>query len=598
MFYHEFCQWDKNDDKQSGIVLTPEDIVKLMVSELSIDQSDKVLDFCCGTGSFIIECGKHTDKLYACECSDERYSLAKCNFILNDYCTKNLIYSSCFDYPYKSNTFDKVIINPPFSLDCQDNLNIDNNTLGWTEFTKEQRFVIYAIELLKPGGIGCMIIPRSNFDVNNKNKQRAIFKQRILECCHVLKIINCNPKVFYPVANVECAIIVVQKREQPIEITSEYATEITTIDYSQDGYTTSKNKRYKTASPNPIETTKTITPSSNWNYEQIVCDIDVNELNNMIIDYNIDYEASTKKLFFRQQPTKIIKPVFKQCLLTDFLRIIPFKGYQTNSTQPGKYPLYGCACVNNPVKFINGFSIDTNTYSEYTKHNGVLCINKTGNGGAGYCFIRRGQFALNPSVFLCELLTPLTNTNACYIGYQLHKIYSRGNSMNIDKFNTQSIDLIINDNEFEQLKENFAIKQAGLLLPLANVSFKQVKLSDVLEVVKPIKAFQISKTTPGNIPLISSTSTNNGIAKFVNDYNVDMDENYITIARNGSVGCCFVQCGKVAITQDVLICKLLDDTINIHLLAIVLTNKLTSTYSYSNKLTIDKLLEETISYPL
>ena len=446
-FYHEFCQWNKNDDKQSGIVLTPEDIVKLMVSELSINQSDKVLDFCCGTGSFIIECGKHTDKLYACECSDERYSLAKCNFILNNYSTKNLIYSSCFDYPYVSNSFDKVIINPPFALDCQDNLNIDNNTLGWTEFTKEQRFVIYAIELLKPGGIGCMIIPRSNFDINSKNKQRAAFKQCILEQCHVLKVINCNSKVFYPVASVECAIIVLQKRKQPIAITSEYTTDIITIDYSEDGYTTHKNKRYKTSSPHPIETTKTITPSSNWNYEQLLADIGDDELTDMIMNYNIDYEASIKKLLYHQQPKRVFKPIFKQCLLTDFLRIISFKGYQTNSSQPGKYPLYGCSCVNEPVKFINNYSIDTNTYSEYTKHNGVLCINKTGNGGAGYCFIQRGRFALNPSVFMCEILTPLSNTNACYIGYQLHKIYSRGNSMNINKFNAQLVNIIVNDSE-------------------------------------------------------------------------------------------------------------------------------------------------------
>ena len=48
---------------------------------------------------------------------------------------------------------------------------------------------------------------------------------------------------------------------------------------------------------------------------------------------------------------------------------------------------------------------------------------------------------------MCELLTPLSNTNAYFIGYQLHKTYSRGNSMNIDKFNTQLINLIVNDGE-------------------------------------------------------------------------------------------------------------------------------------------------------
>ena len=115
-FYSEFCIWDKNNDGKLGIVLTPDDIVELMVNESfkcyyecnkELDNvNPKLIDFCTGTGSFLIKGSKFTKALYGCECGDERYSLAKCNFILHDLNYDNLKYNSCFNEPYNSNSFD------------------------------------------------------------------------------------------------------------------------------------------------------------------------------------------------------------------------------------------------------------------------------------------------------------------------------------------------------------------------------------------------------------------------------------------------------------------------------------------------------------
>ena len=143
-FYSEFCIWDKNNDAAMGVVLTPSDIVELMVKELNINKEDKVCDFCTGTGSFLIECGKYTNNLYGCENNDERYSLAKCNFILNDLDYTNLKYNSCFNEHYVSDSFDKIIINPPFSCGCIDEDN-KHNLYGWKQYQKEQKFIMFAI---------------------------------------------------------------------------------------------------------------------------------------------------------------------------------------------------------------------------------------------------------------------------------------------------------------------------------------------------------------------------------------------------------------------------------------------------------------------
>ena len=40
---------------------------------------------------------KYTTHLYGCENNEHRYTLAKCNFILNNFNTNNLKYNSCFN---------------------------------------------------------------------------------------------------------------------------------------------------------------------------------------------------------------------------------------------------------------------------------------------------------------------------------------------------------------------------------------------------------------------------------------------------------------------------------------------------------------------
>ena len=211
-----------------------------------------MIDFCTGTGSFLIKGSNYTKALYGCECGDERYSLAKCNFILHNLNYNNLRYNSCFNEPYNSNSFDICVINPPFSNKCTDEMNPNNKT-NWKSLTKEQRFIMYQVELLKENGIGCCIVPRSNF--NNNVKVINEFKGKLLNYCQILEVINCNNKVFIPNANVECTILIFRKYNNEININSSnksnnasnntlsnYQTKI--IDYSDDGFKIKKNIRY------------------------------------------------------------------------------------------------------------------------------------------------------------------------------------------------------------------------------------------------------------------------------------------------------------------------------------------------------------------
>jgi hypothetical protein len=438
-FYEEFMKWDKNNESSLGIVLTPHDIVQIMVNNLHIQESDSILDCCTGTGSFLLESGKLTKKLFGCENNEERYALAKCNFILNNYDISHLYHNNCFDQYFEQ--VDKVILNPPFNVNSDDDSKMDD-ILGWRDFKKEQKFVLYLLQHLKENGIGCFIIPRNNF--NNSTKASQLFKQKLMKNFTILKIINCNSKVFAPVASVECTICVVQKK-----IIKDYETEI--IDYSDDGFIIKDKFRIKNKKANIKNYKKILKLEDDWNYQiQVSNDIDIyqlliqnekkkidREINNCLTNKNYKEIIKLNDQFNKKVEEIIQKKIkeWKKLKLNEIFEPISVKTFIINKEKEGNIPIYGATNQDEPVGFINNYSIDTNDI--------VVCINKTGNGGAGYCFIRNGKFAVTGSVMVCKIIQNININNIYYIGYQLHQIFNRSNNLNISKFKETEVNIFI-----------------------------------------------------------------------------------------------------------------------------------------------------------
>ena len=458
-FYSEFCIWDRNNDSKLGIVLTPDDIVDFMVTK-TFDYyyqfngkiiNPSLIDFCTGTGSFLIKGSKFTNSLYGCEIGDERYSLAKCNFILNNLNCSNLKYNSCFNEKYESNYFDVSIINPPFSNKCQDELNPNNKT-NWKSYTKEQRFIMYQVELLREGGIGCCIVPRNNF--NNNIKANNEFKKKLMNYCQILEVITCNNKVFVPNANVECTILIFRKYNN-CEIdnlnndkSNDYQTKI--IDYSDDGFKIKKNIRYYDHKPVIKEQLRILKPNDDWNYQNLLNDITDKILIQMINEYNNNYNYALNKYI-----------------------------------------------INKNIQ-----------HDEY-----------------------------NNLVFKTFI--------------EFNKVYH----------------------------------------------WKLFRIGDLIELVNVKKRFKVDESEKGIYPLITRTSKDNGITKFINDYSIDF--NCFTIAPSGSVGYCFYHPYPIAVDGLLKVFKLKPYVdINPHLIALIITNTLINKYSYTNGLTIDKILNETVSIPI
>ena len=457
-FYSEFCIWDRNNDSKLGIVLTPDDIVDLMVTK-TFDyyyqfngkvNNPSLIDFCTGTGSFLIKGSKFTKSLYGCECGDERYSLAKCNFILNNLNCSNLKYNSCFNEKYESNYFDISIINPPFNNKCQDELNPNNKT-NWKALTKEQRFIMYQVELLKANGIGCCIVPRNNF--NNNIKANNEFKKNLMNYCQILEVITCNNKVFVPNANVECTILIFRKYNN-CEIdnlnndkSNDYQTKI--IDYSDDGFKIKKNIRYYDHKPVIKEQLRILKFNDDWNYQNLLNDITDKILIQMINEYNNNYNYALNKYI-----------------------------------------------INKNIQ-----------HDEY-----------------------------NNLVFKTFI--------------EFNKVYH----------------------------------------------WKLFRIGDLIELVNVKKRFKVDESEKGIYPLITRTSKDNGITKFINDYSINF--NCFTIAPSGSVGYCFYHEYFIGVDGIIKVFKLKEVNINPHLIAMMITNNLTNKYSYTNGLTIDKILNEIINIPI
>ena len=119
----------------------------------------------------------------------------------------------------------------------------------------------------------------------------------------------------------------------------------------------------------------------------------------------------------------------------------------------------------------------------------------------------------------------------------------------------------------------------------------------ILELVNVKKRFQVDTSEKGKYPLITRASKNNGITKFINDYSIDF--NCFTIAPSGSVGYCFYHPYPIAVDGLLKVFKLKSDVdINPHLIALIITNTLINKYSYTNGLTITKILNQIIKIPI
>ena len=207
IFYHEFIKYSSSDGNGLGIVLTPKHLTEFMCDVGEINENSKVIDICCGSGSFLVSamskmCKNASPKkveeikktsLYGIELDIELFTLAVTNMIIRQDGKSNIIHGDCFGSTAKTDLLKHNVqlnlglINPPYSQ--KDHCELE--------------FVEKLLSFLSPNGIAVAVIPMScAIGTKFKEERRHLFNN------HTLKAVFSMPDdIFYPVGTNVCVMV-------------------------------------------------------------------------------------------------------------------------------------------------------------------------------------------------------------------------------------------------------------------------------------------------------------------------------------------------------------------------------------------------------
>ena len=255
----------------------------------------------------------------------------------------------------------------------------------------------------------------------------------------------------------------------------------------------------------------------------------------------------------------------------------------------GKYPLISGTSNNNGII----------GYVDKYDYNDQLYFTVPGCADIYNMFCQTEKFAATTNVHILQLNDKYEHLkeNAEMICKQASEKFNdgtysyHGNNLSRDRLLKESIKVPYNKETDEidfSLTGRFDMSKMEVT--------RDVKVTDLFEIIGRGKTSTISTLKDGKYPLISCTGHNNGIVRFVDKY--DYDGDYITIASNGdaTAGYSFVQHGKFITTAGVLLLKPKDSKLIPILseLALAMTMKFRRKYSFNHALSVDRLKSEVI----
>ena len=205
VFYHEFIKYSGGDGSGLGIVLTPQHLTEFMCDLAGVNKNSRVVDICCGSGSFLVTAMSKMFKeanpeevelirkqgLYGVEFDDGLYTLAIANMIIRKDGKSNIYKGDCFNTDItkelKQKNINIGLINPPYSQ----------------KDVVELEFVEHLLDILTVGGTGVVVVPMS-CAIGTKFKD---VRERLMKK-HSLKAVFSMPDdIFYPTATNVCVMV-------------------------------------------------------------------------------------------------------------------------------------------------------------------------------------------------------------------------------------------------------------------------------------------------------------------------------------------------------------------------------------------------------
>jgi len=211
--------------KKGGEFYTPRDVVRLMVRLTNPQPGMRVYDPCCGSGGMLILSRQHLEDggadpddlaLYGQEDSGTTWSICKMNLLLHGIAdTQGILNEDTLAHPAHIDTdgrlmrFDRVITNPPFSLNyaMSDLAYRDRFAYGFAPESGKKAdlmFVQHMLAVLREGGMVATVMPHG---VLFRGGEEGAIRRKMIEADVIEAVIGLGPQLFYGTGIPACILI-------------------------------------------------------------------------------------------------------------------------------------------------------------------------------------------------------------------------------------------------------------------------------------------------------------------------------------------------------------------------------------------------------
>lgn len=219
--------------KKGGEFYTPHQVVKLLTCILDPKEGMRIHDPCCGSGGMIIQCAEYVKEnggdpkdltLTGQEKNYGTWGICKMNMLLHGYLDADIRGGDTIREPMFYNDdehlmqFDRVISNPPFSLDKWGHEVASNDPFGRFGYGVPPKsrgdfaFVLHMINVLNERGQLAVVVPHG---VLFRGAAEGKIRTGILQDDLVEAVIGLAPNLFYG-TGIPAAVLIVN-RDKPVE---------------------------------------------------------------------------------------------------------------------------------------------------------------------------------------------------------------------------------------------------------------------------------------------------------------------------------------------------------------------------------------------
>ena len=301
-------------------------------------------------------------------------------------------------------------------------------------------------------------------------------------------------------------------------------------------------------------------------------------------------------------------------------------------SKDGNIPFLGATQNNNGVtEFYSLKDIEDNSKVGYGKNEDLErkifkgnCIAVTNNGSVGFAYYQIHEFTcshdVNPlylknyelNINIAKfLISTIEMQKVCFeyarkwrpIRMKKSKILLPINKKGepdyvfMEQFMLQKEKEKLNEFENYITKKINELKDFKEVKPLNNKEWSEFFISDVAEIVSGKDIYETERTK-GNFPYISATANNNGIGYFVGNKNGTLEENCLSVNRNGSVGYSFYHPYKALFSNDCRKLRLKDNSKYAgYFISRIITNQ-KEKYGYGYKMGTERIKRQKILLPI